>query len=106
MSPPEARMWNVLRREPFHGHHFRRQVQIGGYYADFASHAAKLVIEIDGATHFNDAAGRYDADRDAFLAPQGYSVARFTTSEVLNQPDAVVAALLHRLASPSDSKAG
>jgi len=98
MSPPEARMWNVLRREPFYLYHFRRQVQLGRYYADFASHPAKLVIEIDGGAHFTREALRYDAARDQFIAAEGYAVLCFTTSEVLSHLDAVAAALLDRLA--------
>jgi very-short-patch-repair endonuclease len=97
LSPPEAKMWNVLRREPFVRHHFRRQVPLGPFYADFASHEAKLVIEIDGAQHFEEAAQRYDASRDAFIAAQGYRVVRFTTPEILGHIDSVAATLLDRL---------
>jgi very-short-patch-repair endonuclease len=97
LSPPEAKMWNVLRRAPFHRHHFRRQVPIGPFYADFASHEAKLVIEIDGAQHFEDEAQRLDATRSAFIASEGYDVIRFNTVEVLNHLDSVGAALLARL---------
>jgi very-short-patch-repair endonuclease len=97
-------MWNVLRREPFHGFHFRRQVQLGRYYADFASHTAKLVIEIDGSAHFNDDAADYDANRGAFLHSQGYTVLRFTTSDVLNSLDAVAAALTARLPAAVETR--
>ena len=90
-------MWNVLRREPFLRYHFRRQVPIGPFYADFASHKAKLVIEIDGAQHFDDRAQSYDGRRDAVIAAQGYDVVRFTTVEVLNHLDSVGATLLARL---------
>ena len=58
MPPAEARMWNLLRGEPFRWWHFRRQVPVAAYFADFASHAAKLVVEIDGDTHGTAAARR------------------------------------------------
>jgi very-short-patch-repair endonuclease len=94
MSPPEARMWNLLRMEPLVVHHFRRQVPIGPYYADFASHSARLIIEVDGASHTTDHAIAYDARRTAFLETAKYRVARFTTTEVMFQLDGVGAAVL------------
>jgi very-short-patch-repair endonuclease len=101
MSPPEARLWNMLRRSPFAEHHFRRQVPLGRYYADFASHTLKLVIEVDGWQHFSDAAERYDAARDAFLKAEGYEVVRLTASEVLNNLDGVGDLLFAKLSPPS-----
>jgi very-short-patch-repair endonuclease len=93
MSPPEARLWNLLRREPFDVFHFRRQVPLGPYCADFASHRARLVIEVDGASHTFDEAIRHDDRRTAFLQTQGYRVLRFTTLEVLGRLEAVAAAI-------------
>jgi len=93
MSPPEARLWNLLRSEPLIRFHFRRQVPIGPYYADFASHRARLVIEVDGATHGTDAAVAYDQRRTAFIETQGYRVIRFATSEILGRLDEVAASI-------------
>src|SRR5688572_23954005 len=39
--------WHLRRRLATTGTHFRRQVQIGRYVADFVNHKAKLVIEVD-----------------------------------------------------------
>ena len=58
---------------------------IGPYYADFASHKAKLVVEVDGGQHFTDAAQAYDRVRDAFLKQRGYRVVQFTSTDVLHQ---------------------
>src|SRR5262245_54010090 len=44
----EKKLWQHLRQPPFKDHHFRRQATIGPYFADFASHKARLVIELDG----------------------------------------------------------
>lgn len=52
MGAPEAKLWNALRELRLLGHHFRRQVPLGRYYADFCCHKARLVIEVDGDTHF------------------------------------------------------
>ena len=89
MTPPEKRMWNMLRQEPLEALHFRRQVPLGHYYADFASHEARLVIEIDGATHATDEAISCDATRTTFLQSQGYRVVRFTNVEIMNHLDGV-----------------
>ena len=50
----ERRLWQGLRRKEVEGFRFRRQVALGSYIADFASFDAKLVIEVDGATHSTD----------------------------------------------------
>ena len=94
MSPPEAALWNVLRAAPLRSFHFRRQVPIGPFYADFASHTAKLVIEVDGGQHTTDAAIAHDRRRDDFLAAQGYHVLRINTVDVLRNVGGVVQAIL------------
>jgi very-short-patch-repair endonuclease len=94
MSPPEARLWKALRTAPLKPHHFRRQVPLGPYYADFASHGARLVIEVDGIGHTADDAVTYDSRRTAYIDAQGYRVLRFTTPQVLGQFDEVITAIL------------
>ena len=90
-------MWNVLRWEQFKPFHFRRQVRLGPYYADFASHRTRLVVEVDGSAHTTDEAIAYDARRDAFIRSQGYRVLRFTTLQALGQIDGVVVTILAAL---------
>jgi very-short-patch-repair endonuclease len=99
MPPAEARMWNLLRAEPFRAWHFRRQVALAGYFADFASHGAKLVIEVDGDTHGTEEAQRYDAIRDAALRREGYKVVRLTNRDVMNNLAGVGTILIDLLAA-------
>ena len=80
----------ALRDPVLRPHHFRRQVALGPYYADFASHSARLVIEVDGGAHFTDDALRRDGRRDAFIRAQGYRVLRFTSVDVFEHIDGVV----------------
>ncbi len=94
MSPAEAVLWTALRSEQLKPFHFRRQLPLGPYYADFAAHGPRLVIEVDGSSHFEDAAIAYDARRDAFLGTQGYRVLRVTTHDVLTNLDGVCEAIL------------
>ena len=94
MSPPEARLWNVLRTPVFRPYRFRRQVPLGPYYADFASHGARLVVEVDGTDHTTDNAIAHDTRRTAFIESEGYRVLRFTTLQALREVDGVVNTIL------------
>ncbi len=86
----ERRLWLGLRRKEVGGFRFRRQVALGGYIADFASFDAKLVIEVDGATHSTDEQIARDAARTAALAAQGFAILRFTNDEVFHNLDGVL----------------
>lgn len=99
MPPAEARLWTLLRGEQFKPFHFRRQVPIGRYFADFASHGARLVIEVDGDTHGGDEVIARDAVREEFLRSEGYEVLRVTNLDVMNHLEGVASAILVRLAA-------
>ena len=86
----ERRLWQGLRRKEVGGFRFRRQVALGSYIADFASFDARLVIEVDGATHSTDEELARDAARTAALAAQGFAVLRFTNDEVFQNLDGVL----------------
>ena len=103
MSAPEAKLWNALRKLRPSGHHFRRQVPIGRYYADFCCHKHVLIIEVDGDTHSNDQAIAHDAIRDAFLRREGYRVLRVTNLDVLRNIDGVMTEVLSSLELPPPS---
>ena len=82
-------MWNILYTFRTGDYHFRKQAPIGPYYADFACHHARLVIEVDGETHGTELERQHDARRDAFLRRQGHTVLRFTNIEIAESPDGV-----------------
>ena len=103
MSAPEAMLWSALRELRALGHHFRRQVPIGRYYADFCCHKKCLVIEVDGDLHFSDDAVAYDAIRDAFLRREGYRLLRVTNADVMRNLDGVLTVILHMLDQPPPS---
>ena len=92
-TPPEVRLWRLLYPFRTGAYHFRKQVQIGPYCVDFACHHAKLVIEVDGETHYLPGAQHKDAERDLFLRRQGYAVLRFSNSDVLTNPEHVYLAI-------------
>ena len=85
----EKKLWRHLRhRLDTSGTHFRRQVVIAGRIVDFASHAAKLIIELDGGQH--DVQARADAARTRLLEAHGYRVIRFWNNDVLTNIDGVL----------------
>jgi very-short-patch-repair endonuclease len=81
-------MWRLLR-ENFASERFRRQVPLRQYIADFASHSAKLVVEIDGGEH--DEAR--DAVRTKVIEREGYQMLRFWNNDVLGNPSGVLAVI-------------
>jgi BirA family biotin operon repressor/biotin-[acetyl-CoA-carboxylase] ligase len=88
MTDAERAVWRMLKLS-FRGYHFRKQVPIRHCIADFASHRAKLVIEVDGGQHNSDA----DADRTKIIEAEGYRVLRFWNNDVLGNPDGVWAVI-------------
>jgi very-short-patch-repair endonuclease len=93
-TPAERRMQGGLR-EAFPEAKFRFQVPLGLYYADFCSHSAKLVIEVDGGQHSD--ATEYDAARTEFINGEGYTVIRFWNNEVMENLDGVVTRIQNTL---------
>ena len=88
MPPAERRLWfDGLRTLP---HKFRRQRPIGAYIVDFYCADARLVVELDGATHDSDSAQRYDAQRTAYLQSIDLRVVRFTNAEVMTNLEGVL----------------
>jgi very-short-patch-repair endonuclease len=90
MSEAERKLWYALRGHRFHGLQFRRQAPCGPYVADFLCHAAKLIVEVDGATHSTDAELKRDAARERWLAANGFSVLRVTNGQVYSELEGVL----------------
>ena len=83
----EALLWyNFLSK---YKPRFHRQYVIGSYIVDFYCHRAKLVVELDGAQHYDPLAAEKDKHRSAVLQEMGLTVLRFTNLEVLQQFEAV-----------------
>ncbi|WP_331377411.1 endonuclease domain-containing protein [Sphingomonas sp. 37zxx] len=81
-------IWLRLRG---HRPRFTRQLPVGPYILDFACRSAKLAVEIDGSQHAESAG---DERRTAFLAALGWRVLRFWNSDVRENADGVVEAIL------------
>jgi very-short-patch-repair endonuclease len=86
MTRPEQKLWALLRKR---GLNIRRQAPIGRYIVDFVSHAARLVVELDGPWHEDPDMNLRDAERTLWLNSQGYRVIRFLNAEVLADPSGI-----------------
>ena len=79
------------------GYRFRRQVPIGPYIVDFLCPSAKLIVEVDGGQHAENADA--DAQRTQRLESEGYRVMRVWNTDALANPDGAVEAILLALRS-------
>ncbi|MDH4561423.1 endonuclease domain-containing protein [Pseudomonas sp. BN411] len=91
MTDAEHHLWYYLRGHRFFGLKFKRQKPMGHYIVDFICLEQRLVIELDGGQH-QEQADR-DGERDRWLSEQGYRVLRFWNHEVLRDTDAVLEAI-------------
>lgn len=100
LTAAENVLWQEIRRKQIHGHHFRRQVPIGPFIADFACVKAKLIIEVDGVGHAEPDEIARDAKRTSYLENLGWRVIRFMNVEIFDETDAVIDSIWHHLKSP------
>jgi very-short-patch-repair endonuclease len=77
----ERLLWRKLRFWQIDGLKFRRQQPLGQYIVDFVCLEKRLVIEVDGGQHAENA--NYDTQRDDWLRDQGFAVLRFWNHDVL-----------------------
>jgi very-short-patch-repair endonuclease len=84
----EAKLWSRLRAHRMAGVQFRRQHAIGNYIVDFCSPRRKLIIELDGSQHLDQA--EYDLERTQYLEAKGYRVLRFWNNDVMNNIEIIL----------------
>jgi very-short-patch-repair endonuclease len=98
-TPAERRLWARLRGRKLNGVRFRRHPRkngggrspIGNFIPDFVSIKKKLVIELDGSQHLEQA--EYDDERTQYFELLGYKVIRFWNNAVMKDIDAVIRAI-------------
>jgi very-short-patch-repair endonuclease len=103
MTPAERIIWYALRAHRLNGAGFRRQAPIGPYIADFVSHTAMLIIEIDGGQHFENDHEQRDAVRNAYLNAEGYRVLRFDNHQVKTNRQGVLSRIAEALGEAAAS---
>lgn len=95
LTESELALWRLLREKPG-GFAFKKQVQVGGFIADFLAPRALLIVEVDGDSHRGRE--RADARRVRKLARLGYRVLRLPAELVLREPAQALALLSAALA--------
>jgi very-short-patch-repair endonuclease len=93
MTDAERALWNELRGRRLGGYKFKSQWTLGPFVADFCCWQRRLVIEVDGGQHDDEA----DAARTAWLKGEGYRVIRFWNNDVLTNMDGVLQTILTAL---------
>ena len=82
----ESKLWEYLRT-------FRvkmlRQKPIDNFIVDFYCPKLKLVIEVDGESHFTESGLAYDQERTRILEGYGLQIIRFTNEDVLQSFEGV-----------------
>jgi len=106
MTDAEVILWSRLKLKSMHGFHFRRQHPIGPYIADFACVPARLVLEVDGATHSSQQEIAYDRRRDAYMTQRRWRVLRVTNEDVYKNLGNVFEMILTLTPPPPSGDAG
>ena len=87
MPDAEQALWRLLRGRQVSGLKFHRQHPFDGYILDFVCLENRLVIEVDGGQHGQQAV--YDENRTQKLQAAGFFVLRFWDNEVLKEIESV-----------------
>ena len=96
MPAPERRLWMKIQNSQL-GAKFRRQHGIGPYIVDFYSPEIKLVIELDGESHFATQAIHNDKIRDHYMKSLGLKILRFSNRQVMEELNSVLEVLRHNI---------
>ena len=91
MTPAELRLWSRIRARQVADTRFSSQFPIGPFVCDFVAGTPKLVVDVGGGQHANQA--KEDATRTAYIKSKGYRVIRFWNNDVLENTDGVVEVL-------------
>jgi very-short-patch-repair endonuclease len=84
----ERWLWQKIRNRQLLNLKFRRQFPIDRYIADFVCLELKLIIELDGSQHIEQA--DYDERRRACLEQRGFRIMRFWNNDVLSNGNGVL----------------
>jgi very-short-patch-repair endonuclease len=87
MTVAEQKIWYQYLRN--FQYKVLRQRPIDNYIVDFYCPQLKLVIEVDGDSHFRKETQEYDQKRTDILESYGLKVIRFTNEEIINNLEGV-----------------
>lgn len=92
MTPEEKHIWyDFFKKLPVT---VKRQKTIENYIVDFYIPSAKVVVEIDGAQHYDPGNRLKDSARDTRLKELGITVLRYTNFDIKNRFQGVASDIL------------
>ena len=95
----EILLWHYLKDKQL-GNKFRRQHSIGNFIVDFYCPKTKLVIEIDGVSHFHDKIYFKDKIKEKYIQNLGIRIIRFEDKLVYKSLEKVLEIIKKNLTSP------
>ncbi len=97
MTKEERHLWyDCLRDIPEMVH---RQAPFGPYVVDFYIASAKIVIELDGGQHYEEAGLQQDLLRDQYLNNHGIQVLRYSNADIWNHFEGVCTDIMMHITS-------
>ena len=99
MPSAERILWNHLRKRQLLDFKFRRQHGVGPYVVDFFCPALRLVVEVDGDSHFRLKEQEHDKKRDEYLKHVKLHVVRFTNDQIYQDLEEVLRELANKIGS-------
>lgn len=99
MTYPEQVLWERLRNKRLKGYKFRRQVSIGNYIVDFYCPKHRFIIEVDGDSHYEEKAIKYDRTRSKWISKFGNRIVRFSNKDVCENIEGVIVEIINRLST-------
>lgn len=95
VSRAEKHIWKAVLKKRQRGVLFKRQRPLDYFIVDFLSQEIKLIIEIDGSSHFHKSS--YDRYRQDKLETLGYTILRFSEKDVLKNIDDIKSKIDHTI---------
>jgi very-short-patch-repair endonuclease len=89
LTNAEKILWKHLKQRQIEDQRFLRQFSIDRFIVDFYCPKLKLIIEVDGDSHFQDN-NNYDNQRQKYLESLGLNVLRFTNNDIYQSLDHVI----------------
>ena len=86
----EAVLWTYLKARQIAGRKFRRQHSIANYIVDFYCPEERLVIELDGQSHYNVGGQISDDNRDEYLKSLGLTILRVENKWIFKNIEGVL----------------
>ena len=86
----EIILWKSLKAGSIMNYTFNRQKPLGRYIVDFYCKQLSLVIEVDGAYHYEEEQRMKDEEREAVLKSLGLSFLRVHDEEIRKDLDLVI----------------